>query len=714
MPIRHFDIYLKERRLRQTTSLNALKGTSLGIDGQVWLKTIMSSLHVGSCVGIGGLPFNLKSQIEAHLKLFKKYDITPIIIFSGITLMRRDKPFSTEDYRPNKRTMGWNSLKNENQAQALDIWAQSKSIHLTDLIPAVMRILESNSIEFIRAPYSSLGQIEYLYNHRKQPIHAIYGSSDLFMFNIDSVITNIDFEKETFGWVTRYSILSDLRVSKEQFLDICIMAGFEWCPTFPVVDKVSFTFKDVHDLIKMHYSGYNVMQTYFDDPDVKRLKYIECYSRAYCAIKHHLVLRDDGVVSPLNASNAPNDLHEVFGYRLPDQFYYLMSRGIVHPHLFNPLNSGSILEYPPLDNGESIEYRTFITTSLLKLNAQVYGLYTNHLHSFYMNRKINVKTWFDPQKDYAVRHSEAPKELLEPVVIKNPQGQTTDDKDKNLIELAQACTSHGQTPKPDEKLDTLKDIHDTLSLTILRNIGLLDLNKISGQPEKTILDSVKNADQLSIPVGESLVLALTLIKEGVLTSKSWSVTYDKPKQRSSETDNENAYIRLISRTASLLPVDSKPVPWEGPFDRDLLAFNSAARTLNRTLGNMGEATILSLLLSQKTNLSVLKGENPTLKNLLPFQRDLHSALGTMIKFYLTQRTINSKQIKTQQILNDLQNQTPTVNDILANLKQAMTFFQMVAALVKQSETENKASWSIPSNVCEEFEAASTWLNNHKL
>ncbi|KAJ1672869.1 hypothetical protein EV182_006331, partial [Spiromyces aspiralis] len=259
----------------------------------------------------------------------RKHDITPIFVFNGLALPRKDKPFSIEDTRPNVRNMGWKSLWNGNQTQALETWVHANSVYATDLVPLVIRTLQKNGVEFIRAPYSAMGQLEYLYNHRKQPIHAVYGFPGQLMFNVDRVITEINFEKETFSWVTKYSVLHDLRISKEQLLDICILAGFDWCPTFPPLDKYNvFTFKSVHEIVKSHYTGHNVIQAYLEDPDVKHSNYYDAYCRAYCAIKYHLVLRDDGVVCPLNATNVPGDLHEIFGCRLPDWVYQHMARGL--------------------------------------------------------------------------------------------------------------------------------------------------------------------------------------------------------------------------------------------------------------------------------------------------------------------------------------------------------------------------------------------------
>lgn len=45
--------------------------------------------------------------------------------------------------------------------------------------------------------------------------------------------------------MSKKTVLQDLQVSDEQFLDICLLAGFEYCTSFPPLNTnvMSFTFK---------------------------------------------------------------------------------------------------------------------------------------------------------------------------------------------------------------------------------------------------------------------------------------------------------------------------------------------------------------------------------------------------------------------------------------------------------------------------------------
>lgn len=89
----------------------------------------------------------------------------------------------------------------------------------------------------------------------------------------------------------------------------------------------------MHDLIKQHKTGFNAVQAFSDDPAVSKSNYIDVFCRTRCAVKYHLVIHDDGEVRPLNIEHAPNDIHEFIGYRLPDELYYYLMRGLIGPQV---------------------------------------------------------------------------------------------------------------------------------------------------------------------------------------------------------------------------------------------------------------------------------------------------------------------------------------------------------------------------------------------
>jgi hypothetical protein len=89
-----------------------------------------------------------------------------------------------------------------------------------------------------------------------------------------------------------------------------------------------------YDLVKQHKTGFNAVQAYGDDPSVVKTHYIDTFCRTRCAVKYHLVYTDDGELRPLHPERAPSDIHEIIGYRLPDEIYYYVLSGMIGPQVY--------------------------------------------------------------------------------------------------------------------------------------------------------------------------------------------------------------------------------------------------------------------------------------------------------------------------------------------------------------------------------------------
>lgn len=121
--------------------------------------------------------------------------------------------------------------------------------------------------------------------------------------------------------------------------------------------------------------------------------YLELFARARSVVRFGLVMGSEGTVGPLplalgavgvsvggghaghpqghqgqhphptqpiTPSDIPQDLHEIFTHRLSEEVYFYLSRGLLSPHSLLWLTTGVITEYPPLDNGETTEYKRFV------------------------------------------------------------------------------------------------------------------------------------------------------------------------------------------------------------------------------------------------------------------------------------------------------------------------------------------------------------------
>ncbi|KAL7309521.1 hypothetical protein PS15m_010389 [Mucor circinelloides] len=723
MPIRHFDIFTAERRLIQTSAVTQLKDTRLGIDGNYWLRKIV--LKENTVAAMGGLPLRLTASIEKELEGFKASGIQPIFVFSGLSILRKDKPFSTEDARPSHRAAGWDFYDRGKLDLALSNWASSSGIHSAELLNTVLSILNKHNIEFIRAPYSSWAQLAYMYTHPKQLVNAVCGGSELLMWDIDKMITSIEFEKGNYHWVSKRTVLQDLHVSDEQFLDICILAGFEYCPTFPPLSTshVSFTFNGVHDLIKQHKTGFNAVQAFSDNPTVSKTNYIDTFCRTRCAVKYHLVIHDDGEVKPLNIDNAPNDIHEFIGYRLPDELYYYLMRGLIGPQSINSLVSGVLIESAPLDNGESIEYQNFLT-QLLNIRTQTLSLLTQPLHPFYKTRKIASYFWFEPTVEQIMHHQPTEGNAstrvdatpLNTIYEKTSSWNVTNDfveaeleHQKTSVIDIQFCIHAVENeakanktitqPHPEQPLVDKNEIVANVLWKTLEIRDFLTSSKHIYTPWGQALSlALKSNSNLSTQ--EAFLTALELVRFQVLTNKEYSKTYSHPLG----DESQKKHIILLSRAFSLLPMDLKSTPWSGPLNRDLLVFNSFVKALNRSYRNLLEMLTLSFFLNGLVQKN--RKDYYQIADSLPYLADVNVALGLVCKHYL-ERIVEGQS--ATEALASAEKAFPTCNSVKSDLEKGFAFWKQLYAAI---ESLDKAK-SIEKSTFEMFHSANEWLQKVK-
>ena len=283
---------------------------------------------------------------------------------------------------------------------------------------------------------SSAFQLVYLQRHPKQYIHAIFGSTDTLLYpGVDKLITSIDLSSPspTFTCVSKRVILSDLQLNEEQFLDAGILVGCEHSPPFPPTAH-DYTVKATVDMVKYYKSGQAAVSAFADHPGVKAFGYHELFARTRSMVKYSLVLLSEGTVQPLPlavnspssshahhaphsqhiaaAADIPSDLHEIFTNRLPDEVYFYLSRGLLSPQPLIWLTSGQILEPPPLDNGETTEYRRFVkevvTDGQTGPRATAIALICSVSHSFWNNRRVSGCFWFDAPNGHGHGHGHGP------------------------------------------------------------------------------------------------------------------------------------------------------------------------------------------------------------------------------------------------------------------------------------------------------------------
>lgn len=223
------------------------------------------------------------------------------------------------------------------------------------------------------------------------------------------MISSYNTSKGTFSWISKRYILSDLPATNEQFIDACLLAGSDLCNTFPPLEGGPQPLKTALELLHRYSNVTSVINAPQENAALQKLiqqsGYLDKYYRARAAVKHHVIMTDDGKVEPLELNDAPSDVHEFIGQRFPEELYFYLSRGVIGPQVPNMLASGELIEMSPLDNGESDEYQRFLE-SLLPIRTQALSLLAQPLHRFFQHKEVHVYYWFDPKKPRKLVHKE--------------------------------------------------------------------------------------------------------------------------------------------------------------------------------------------------------------------------------------------------------------------------------------------------------------------
>ncbi|KAF9108378.1 hypothetical protein BGX29_000631 [Mortierella sp. GBA35] len=711
MPVRHLDFYTTQKNLISVQPLSTLKDIRLGIDGNVWLKKIISQAASEQFLaGIGGTPSCMRKAIEKELEGFKAASIHPLFVFSGLALIRKDKSYVNDDPKISKRNAAWDAVNAGKMELALSSWNSSYVVHQPDLIHLVIRILKENNIDYMRAPYGAGAQLVYLERNPKQIINATYAGSELLMFDIDRVITSIDFTRQTFSVISKKAVLQDLMLSDDQFLDLCILAGFDYCPTFPpLATEGVFALKSIHDLLQQHRNGFNAVKAYAESSQIVKSNYVDQFCRTRCAMRHQPILTDEGHVEPMNVANAPSDIHEFIGYRLPDEVYYYLSRGVITEPTLNSILSGNVVEFSPLCNGETKEYRNFLTTDIMKMRAHTVALLRAHLIAFYHERKISIVYWFE--------NSSAPEHILkpDPAFKIESVSQWKAGKRSILKDLKQTGM-----PRPDYAfcLDMISNPSEAAATILPKNAEkpapLATMIEVQGRHLTKLLQLRGFIEPNHQPsaYGKSIVDTFKV---------HTTAPHDHNYTKKAVLENQAATkaIRLVTRTASLISARFKGVkPWAGPLSRDLLAFNSVNKALTRGLRHLSEAVLLEMLLGNECQKDTL--DFTELAAAMPFAYEPSTVLGILVKEYLETLSLNAlannnkldKDLAIQQVEEHIgaTSLSSLANTVKEELQRGFAFWEVVCDAVKSLAASN----AISKELAQEFQEANNWTKSRKI
>jgi hypothetical protein len=258
----------------------------------------------------------------------------------------------------------------------------------------------------------------------------VCGPSEVFLFDVDKLITRIDGDLVQFFWITKQTCQEELgRLSNEQFVDFCLLLGSSFLPTSPLFENPAFPGKGatIRDALPMFNSAarsaLSLCAQFEEDRRMQELQYMDRYKRAFMTVKHHVFVDAEGRIGPMDPKNSPSDLHELIGQRLPEELYYYLSKGVLGPDVPNYLTSGEVVVSRPLGVEDTEIYRQISGDTLTPIRTQAICLLSNSLHRFYQTKVIRVRSWYDENSDASINLKSLPsvKDTIQPWKIRMDQ-----------------------------------------------------------------------------------------------------------------------------------------------------------------------------------------------------------------------------------------------------------------------------------------------------
>ncbi|CCO29222.1 putative protein C139,01c [Rhizoctonia solani AG-1 IB] len=646
------------------------------------------------------------------------------------------------------RRDAWNHYEAGRNEQAAKLFESKSTVEQWDLWRPVLRIFRHRNVEFIIAPYSSLAQLVYLQRHPKSYVHALYGPSELLLYaGVEKLILSLDLSAQSnFTFVTKSKMMADLQLNEDQFLDLGLLCGSEYSPTLPP-NANETSIKAFVDFLRYYKSGFVcITSAFLDNPLMKQSNYAETFARARCMVKFALVLSSEGSVVPLpialpagstgstTAADIPIDLHDIFTNRLPDEVFYYLSRGLFTPQPLVWLTSAQVIENPPLDNGETNEYRRFvkdvITEGATGPRATALALLTSVFHNSWQKTRVMTHFWYDSNpKNFISPNATQTTSLVERVINWNVPSSIVEDElrrqSSSTIDFA-LCLGATSTdklasrtrtkPNPNHPLEKKDEVVANVIWRFLELRGFL-VHSHTHSPLARALHATLNSVKVNDKFQDSMYLFLEMVRAGVIHGNLWSGRAYSGGPSFGD-DEEKKSMLLVMRVLSIVPLSCHPQPWTGPLSRELLVFNSFLRSLSKALRTLVETVALNMLLQQHARRP--REDLLEIAVSLPFQQEVNTGYGILAKVYLDALVaMNDGPVKSRDdegVQESKDGAMELVEETFTGVKnpkyeveRGFRFWDAALTAIRNLSQDEPGS-AVSSELVESFEKAEAWLS----
>ncbi|KAI0446678.1 nuclease-like protein [Xylaria telfairii] len=708
---------------RETASVSELEDTTITVDASYYLQLFLANAPYQEPLlpALGGLT-GVQTHIESDLDSWKENNTTPLFVFNGQSVVGSDEIAIQRGIRAIAGTDEAWSLYFQSQAnEAVSAFGSHKGAYLVqNLYPLLQGILNRRGLYFKVAPVDAAAQLAYLDMTNSSQSSAIMGSQELLLYPIqDLVVRWIDWENGNFGCIQKKGIIKNLGVSESMFIDAFLMTGTSFLPGFPPLKESNITprqpssVQDAVNLLRTSEKSVTTACNSFNDILSKRdPNWLQKYRRARMSVNHFIYIDETGEIKVHNHDTLTLDNWEYLGYRLPEELYHYLDRGLIGARLPSWLSHGQVVVFPTLDGVGPAEYRHLVTDQLMHLRQLAIFLVLPRMNRGIQFKPINVRVWYDDKYSHKIEYRQQ-----DPQALKAIQQVHTWDVKKDIVKQHFPNAKHGSVLFEVTALKNTEFSKSTITRAKIRNITSGDLVLSITLWRYLHLRGYVNDSHHLTPWGEALAKSLEALEPTVAKNpkvpglfEAVLLAYELLRLDLLNTRNQHpelnglpmngnnddkASLLLISRCALLLKLRHQANGYTGPLSKNFLCFRSLSSSVREACRDLFEAIVASLFLYAQAERE--REDYLHIGQSLPFLTDTDVALGIAVKTLLDDIGPDETQEQKAAKKADFPSKfVPFATNFYEDLDIACDFFNALHAGVKTLTNEvssgDRAVW----------------------
>jgi hypothetical protein len=157
--------------LHQASPLEQLRNHYVGIEAAEYIR-LLPKLQIDGIqrkileelpAALGGYPFGYEAVIQRTINIWREYNITPIFIFNGLDVGKRDST-TWRTYEDAIRThiLAWNEYDNGHGQTAVNLFGKSTYNKPEDMFRYLQCHLKKLDVKYQVAPFGAWAQVSFL------------------------------------------------------------------------------------------------------------------------------------------------------------------------------------------------------------------------------------------------------------------------------------------------------------------------------------------------------------------------------------------------------------------------------------------------------------------------------------------------------------------------------------------------------------------------